>query len=114
MGNRSGTPLQEKRQSPDGSSASRSVSSSGSLSGRSSGSQQALPIPNKTVDRSDAESVSTTTSQDSRESNKENRLGSESRASADTDEDIVLRRKSEYTRVSNIIIIKTNYNCISD
>ncbi|KAL0269444.1 UNVERIFIED_CONTAM: hypothetical protein PYX00_007175 [Menopon gallinae] len=99
--NRGGTPLQEKRQSPDGSSASRSVSSSGSISGRSSGSQQALPIPNKTVDRSDAESVSTTTSQDSRESNKENRLGSESRASGDTDEDIVLRRKSEYTRDHN-------------
>ncbi|KAK6638971.1 hypothetical protein RUM43_007241 [Polyplax serrata] len=92
------TPLQDKRQSPDGSSASRSNCSSGSLSGRSSESQQTLPTSTKTLDRSDAESVSTTTSQDSRESNKENRPGRDSRASADTDEDLVLRRKPEYNR----------------
>ncbi|EEB18383.1 polo kinase kinase, putative [Pediculus humanus corporis] len=96
--NQKNTPLQDKRQSPDGSSASRSVSSSGSLSGRSSESQQTLPTSSKTLDRSDAESISTTTSQDSRESNKENRPGRDSRASADTDEDLVLRRKPEYTR----------------
>jgi hypothetical protein len=49
--------------------------------------------------RSDAESVSTTISQDSRGSNKENRPGRESRNSRDLDEEVVLRRKPEYNRV---------------
>lgn len=51
------------------------------------------------VFRSDAESVSTTISQDSRGSNKENRPGRESRNSRDLDEEVVLRRKPEYNRV---------------
>jgi len=51
------------------------------------------------VFRSDAESVSTTISQDSRGSNKENRQGQESRNSRDLDDEVVLRRKPEYNRV---------------
>ncbi|XP_074114378.1 sterile20-like kinase isoform X2 [Cotesia typhae] len=51
--------------------------------------------PNKSIDRSDAESISTTISQDSRGSNKENHL--ESRQSEEVDT-VVLRRKPEYTR----------------
>lgn len=49
--------------------------------------------------RSDAESVSTTISQDSRGSNKENKPGLESRNSGDLDDEIVLRRKPEYNKV---------------
>jgi STE20-like kinase len=49
--------------------------------------------------RSDAESVSTTISQDSRGSNKENKPGLESRNSRDLDDEVVLRRKSEYNKV---------------
>lgn len=51
--------------------------------------------PNKSIDRSDAESISTTISQDSRGSNKENHT--ESRQSEEVDT-VVLRRKPEYTR----------------
>jgi hypothetical protein len=43
--------------------------------------------------------VSTTISQDSRGSNKENRQGQESRNSRDLDDEVVLRRKPEYNRV---------------
>jgi len=48
--------------------------------------------------RSDAESVSTTISQDSRGSNKENKPGLESREPRDLD-DVVLRRKPDYNKV---------------
>ena len=46
--------------------------------------------------RSDAESVSTTISQDSRESNKENRPGQDTRHSRDLEEEVVLRHKPEF------------------
>jgi STE20-like kinase len=49
--------------------------------------------------RSDAESVSTTISQDSRGSNKENKPGLESQNSRDLDDEVVLRRKPEYNKV---------------
>ncbi|XP_008546000.1 serine/threonine-protein kinase 10-A [Microplitis demolitor] len=51
--------------------------------------------PNKSIDRSDAESISTTISQDSRGSNKENNAESRQTEEVDT---VVLRRKPEYTR----------------
>ncbi|KAJ8667247.1 hypothetical protein QAD02_008909 [Eretmocerus hayati] len=77
--------------------------------------------PSKSIDRSDAESISTTISQDSRGSNKENSQvaqntvvatvntngvsnshhnhnRSESRQSSEMDEEVVLRRKPEYVR----------------
>lgn len=87
-----GTPLQEKRPSPDRTPGTTTRSSLHSDSGsiRSSG---GLPSVGRSVDRSDAESVSTTISQDSRGSNKENRLGG---SPAEQDEEVVLRRKPEY------------------
>lgn len=50
-----------------------------------------------TLLRSDAESVATTISQDSRGSNKENK------SSHDTDDEVILRRKPEYTKVFNLL-----------
>ncbi|XP_052120283.1 serine/threonine-protein kinase 10 isoform X2 [Frankliniella occidentalis] len=86
------TPLQEKRPSPDRTPGTTTRSSLHSDNGsiRSSG---GLPSVGRSVDRSDAESVSTTISQDSRGSNKENRLGG---SPADQDEEVVLRRKPDY------------------
>ncbi|XP_069677773.1 serine/threonine-protein kinase 10 isoform X2 [Periplaneta americana] len=78
---------------------SRSHSESGST--RSSGHRTPPSSISKAVDRSDAESVSTTISQDSRGSNKENRPGRESRNSRDLDDEVVLRRKPEYNRETN-------------
>lgn len=49
--------------------------------------------------RSDAESVTTTISQDSHGSNKENLMNRDS-ANLGEDEEVELRRKPEYTRVS--------------
>lgn len=69
---------------------SGSQSDTGSTSG-----QQTPPsaASTRTFDRSDAESVSTTISQDSRGSNKENQ------PTRDLDQEVVLRRKTEYSRV---------------
>ncbi|PSN52552.1 hypothetical protein C0J52_08962 [Blattella germanica] len=53
------------------------------------------------LSKSDAESVSTTISQDSRGSNKENRPGQDTRHSRDLEEDVILRRKPEYNRETN-------------
>ncbi|XP_016845889.1 serine/threonine-protein kinase 10 isoform X3 [Nasonia vitripennis] len=97
-------PSRDKRISPD------------SYEGSSSGSTRSH-TPSKSIDRSDAESISTTISQDSRGSNKENNhVGNnnavantnnangnenhrtESRQSSEIDEEVVLRRKPEYTR----------------
>lgn len=97
-------PARDKRISPD------------SYEGSSSGSTRSH-TPSKSIDRSDAESISTTISQDSRGSNKENNhVGNnnavanannangnenhraESRQSSEMDEEVVLRRKPEYTR----------------
>lgn len=71
-------------------------SSSQSDTGSTSG-QQTPPsaASTRTFDRSDAESVSTTISQDSRGSNKENR------PTGDLDQEVVLRRKTEYSRDAN-------------
>ena len=99
----------QKRVSPDsyeGSSTRCSQSDSGSTRSHT---------PSKSIDRSDAESISTTISQDSRGSNKENNhLGNsngnsnnngtganhraDSRLSSEMDDEVVLRRKPEYTR----------------
>lgn len=79
----------EKRVSPDSYEGSRSHSDSGSTRSYT---------PSKSVDRSDAESISTTISQDSRGSNKENHIGRESRQSSEIDDEVVLRRKPEYNR----------------
>ncbi|XP_067015869.2 serine/threonine-protein kinase 10 [Anabrus simplex] len=100
------SPLKEKHISSelyDGSgSASESRSQSESGSTRSSGGQRTPPSSlNKVVDRSDAESVSTTISQDSRGSNKENRPGLDSQTTGDLDEEVVLRHKRDYTRDVN-------------
>lgn len=90
-----GTPLQEKRPSPDRAPGTTTRSSLHSDSGsiRSSG---GLPSVGRSIDRSDAESVSTTISQDSRGSNKENRLGG---SPTEQEDEVVLRRKPDY-RVS--------------
>ena len=79
----------EKRVSPDSYEGSRSHSDSGSTRSYT---------PSKSVDRSDAESISTTISQDSRGSNKENHVGRESRQSSEIDDEVVLRRKPDYNR----------------
>ncbi|XP_033213560.1 serine/threonine-protein kinase 10 isoform X2 [Belonocnema kinseyi] len=79
----------EKRISPDSYEGSRSYSDSGSTRSHT---------PSKSVDRSDAESISTTISQDSRGSNKENNVGRESRQSSEIDDEVVLRRKPDYNR----------------
>lgn len=76
---------QTKRVSPDSYEGSRSQSDASSTRSHT---------PNKIIDRSDAESISTTISQDSRGSNKENHV---SRQSEEEDR-VVLRRKSDYTR----------------
>lgn len=78
-----------KRVSPD-SSSQRSHSDEGSTRSHT---------PSKSVDRSDAESISTTISQDSRGSSRDNHhLGRESRQSSEIDDEVVLRRKPpEYT-----------------
>ncbi|XP_063988427.1 serine/threonine-protein kinase 10 isoform X2 [Diachasmimorpha longicaudata] len=78
----------EKRVSPDSYEGSRSQSDSGSTRSHT---------PSKSIDRSDAESISTTISQDSRGSNKENHVGRDSRQTAEVDDEVVLRRK-DYTR----------------
>ncbi|XP_011254400.1 serine/threonine-protein kinase 10 isoform X3 [Camponotus floridanus] len=77
----------EKRVSPDSFEGSRSQSDSSSIRSHT---------PSKSIDRSDAESISTTISQDSRESNKENRLNQAQHA--EVDEEVVLRRKPDYNR----------------
>ena len=88
----------DKRPSPDRTPGTTKGSSLHSDNGsiRSSG---GLPSVGRSVDRSDAESVSTTISQDSRGSSKDNRLGG---SPADLEEEVVLRRKPDYNRVSNI------------
>ena len=77
----------EKRVSPDSFEGSRSQSESGSTRSHT---------PSKSIDRSDAESISTTISQDSRESSKENHLSQGQ--STEVDEEVVLRRKPDYNR----------------
>ncbi|XP_011882386.1 PREDICTED: serine/threonine-protein kinase 10-A isoform X2 [Vollenhovia emeryi] len=77
----------EKRVSPDSFEGSRSQSDSSSIRSHT---------PSKSIDRSDAESISTTISQDSRESNKENRLNQPQHT--EVDEEVVLRRKPDYSR----------------
>ncbi|XP_014472250.1 PREDICTED: serine/threonine-protein kinase 10 isoform X2 [Dinoponera quadriceps] len=74
-----------KRVSPDSFEGSRSQSDSSSIRSHT---------PSKSIDRSDAESISTTISQDSRESNKENRQAQHT----EVDEEVVLRRKPDYSR----------------
>ncbi|XP_024875085.1 serine/threonine-protein kinase 10 isoform X2 [Temnothorax curvispinosus] len=76
----------EKRVSPDSFEGSRSQSDSSSIRSHT---------PSKSIDRSDAESISTTISQDSRESNKENRLNQPQHTEVD---EVVLRRKPDYNR----------------
>ncbi|XP_076241263.1 sterile20-like kinase isoform X3 [Calliopsis andreniformis] len=82
-----GKVYKEKRVSPDSFEGSRSQSESGSTRSHT---------PSKSIDRSDAESISTTISQDSRESNKENHLSQGQ--STEVDEEVVLRRKPDYNR----------------
>ncbi|XP_018311363.1 serine/threonine-protein kinase 10 isoform X2 [Mycetomoellerius zeteki] len=77
----------EKRISPDSFEGSRSQSDSSSIRSHT---------PSKSIDRSDAESISTTISQDSRESNKENRLNQPQHT--EVDEEVILRRKPDYNR----------------
>jgi STE20-like kinase len=93
----------EKCSSPEyyESSAAESRSQSESESTRSSGQRTPPSSLSKAVDRSDAESVSTTISQDSRGSNKENKPGLESRNSRDLDDEVVLRRKPDYNKETN-------------
>lgn len=79
--------FKEKRVSPDSFEGSRSQSDSSSIRSHT---------PSKSIDRSDAESISTTISQDSRESNKENRLNQAQHT--EVDEEVVLRRKPDYSR----------------
>ncbi|GLH16609.1 serine/threonine-protein kinase 10 [Gryllus bimaculatus] len=64
-------------------------------SGGSTGLETPPPSGKKVIDRSDAESVSTTISQDSRESNKENQPAQDSHPSED---EVVLRRKPDYNK----------------
>ncbi|XP_012146818.1 sterile20-like kinase isoform X2 [Megachile rotundata] len=77
----------EKRVSPDSFEGSRSHSESGSTRSHT---------PSKSIDRSDAESISTTISQDSRESSKENHLNQSQ--PTEVEEEVVLRRKPDYNR----------------
>ncbi|CAK9794705.1 Serine/threonine-protein kinase 10 [Anthophora plagiata] len=77
----------EKRVSPDSFEGSRSQSESGSTRSHT---------PSKSIDRSDAESISTTISQDSRESSKENHMNQGQ--STEVEEEVVLRRKPDYNR----------------
>ncbi|XP_015185018.1 PREDICTED: serine/threonine-protein kinase 10 isoform X3 [Polistes dominula] len=77
----------DKRVSPDSFEGSRSQSDSGSTRSHT---------PSKSLDRSDAESISTTISQDSRGSNKENHLSHVQ--TTEGEEEVVLRRKSDYSR----------------
>lgn len=88
----------DKRPSPDRTPGTTKGSSLHSDNGsiRSSG---GLPSVGRSVDRSDAESVTTTISQDSRGSSKDNRLGG---SPAELEEEVVLRRKPDYSRVSII------------
>lgn len=79
--------LKEKRMSPDSFEGSRSQSESGSTRSHT---------PSKSIDRSDVESISTTISQDSRESSKENHLSQGQ--STEPEEEVVLRRKPDYNR----------------
>lgn len=85
-------------------SPTRSTSHSHSDSGSaySSGGQRTPPsaASTRTFDRSDAESVSTTISHDSRSSNKENNLPPK-----EYDDEVVVRKKPEYTRVSNTLFL---------
>ncbi|XP_034948051.1 serine/threonine-protein kinase 10 [Chelonus insularis] len=80
--------IKTKRTSPDCYEGSRSHSDASSTRSHT---------PNKSIDKSDAESISTTISQDSRGSNKENHVVHESRQSEE-DDGVVLRRKPEYNR----------------
>lgn len=80
--------LKEKRVSPDSFEGSRSQSDSSSIRSHT---------PSKSIDRSDAESISTTISQDSRESNKEHILNQPQHTEVEVEE-VVLRRKSDYNR----------------
>ncbi|XP_078033056.1 sterile20-like kinase isoform X2 [Augochlora pura] len=82
-----GKMYKEKRISPDSFEGSRSQSESGSTRSHT---------PSKSIDRSDAESISTTISQDSRESNKENHISQGQ--TPETEEEVVLRRKPDYAR----------------
>ncbi|XP_026672500.1 serine/threonine-protein kinase 10 isoform X3 [Ceratina calcarata] len=82
-----GKEYKEKRVSPDSFEGSRSQSESGSTRSHT---------PSKSIDRSDAESISTTISQDSRESSKENRLIQGQ--TTEGEEEVVLRRKPDYNR----------------
>lgn len=82
-----GKGYKEKRVSPDSFEGSRSQSESGSTRSHT---------PSKSIDRSDAESISTTISQDSRESSKENHLSQSQ--STEVEEEVVLRRKPDYNR----------------
>jgi STE20-like kinase len=90
--NSDGIVLNNKHISPT---RSTSHSHSDSGSAYSSGGQRTPPsaASTRTFDRSDAESVSTTISHDSRSSNKENNL-----PPRDFEDEIVLRKKPEYTR----------------
>lgn len=64
-----------------------------------------IPIEsNSSIRRSDAESISTTTSQDSRGSNKEN--------NRPEDDGVVMRKKSDYSRVRDGHITRMNYGKI--
>lgn len=75
---------------------SSTCSHSDSGSAYSSGGHQTPPsaASTRTFDRSDAESVTTTISHDSRSSNKENNV-----PSREFEEEIILRKKPEYSRV---------------
>ncbi|XP_046598274.1 serine/threonine-protein kinase 10 isoform X2 [Neodiprion lecontei] len=91
-----GKALKDKRISPDS-----SCSNEGNSSHRSNSDEGSTRshTPSKSVDRSDAESISTTISQDSRGSSRDNHLGRDSRQSSEIDDEVVLRRKPpEYTR----------------
>lgn len=83
----------KQRISPDSFEGSRSHSDSGSTRSHT---------PSKSIDRSDAESISTTISQDSRGSNKENNNHIDTRQTSEYGEEVVLRRKPEgYARGEN-------------
>ncbi|XP_044740531.1 serine/threonine-protein kinase 10 isoform X3 [Chrysoperla carnea] len=93
----------KKSISPDSfASESRSHSESGG-SVRSSGSPPSAA--SKNFDRSDAESISTTISQDSHGSNKENRVNRNYNQTNnnEVDEGVVLRRKPEYVQRSDFL-----------
>jgi STE20-like kinase len=92
----SNTHHKEKRVSPDSYDGSNSTRCSHSDSGSTRS-----HTPSKSIDRSDAESISTTISQDSRGSNKEtNHVGASNGSGqrSEMDEEVVLRRKPEYAR----------------